>query len=55
MCMFMGEPRNHTGDTYRMKNNKTGQIQITQDVVWTEKDKLTPPASDIQVEQEEII
>ena len=51
----MGYVRNHTGDTYRMKNNKTWQIQITRDVVWTEKNRLNPPEPENQVEQEEII
>ena len=34
LCTFIGYARNHSRDTYRMKNNTTREIHITQDVKW---------------------
>ncbi len=33
---FLGYAKDHTGDTYSMRNNKTGEAIIARDVVWTE-------------------
>ena len=32
---IFGYAINHTGDTYQVKNDSTGEVQITRDVVWT--------------------
>ncbi len=33
---FLGYARDHTGDTYRIQNDKTGNVMIARDVVWTD-------------------
>lgn len=33
-CMFIGYPKEHTGDTYMMWNPTTGRVHITRDVTW---------------------
>ena len=35
ICTFLGYARNHTGDTYRMRNDSTEQVVITRDIIWT--------------------
>ena len=47
----MGYARNHSGDTYHMKNNTIGEIHITQDVKWItgnspRENKYTEEAND---------
>ena len=33
-CLFVGYPRNHPGDTYRMYDPKSGGIHEVRDVIW---------------------
>ena len=36
-CIFVGYPKNHTGETYRMFNPITNKTIITRDIIWTNK------------------
>ena len=55
LCTFMGYARNHTGDTYRMKNDSTGQIIITRDVKWTSTKSPIVSEEDIDIKDDEEI
>ena len=35
VCTLFRYARNHTGNIYRVKNDSKGEVQVTQDVVWT--------------------
>ena len=56
LSTFFGYARNHTGDTYLMKNDKTGEVQVTRDVVWTKGRKGNADGDyDLQEDEEEEI
>ena len=59
LCTFLGYARNHTGDTYRMRNNSTGKTVITRDLKWLAPEKkmleILPARSNNSIEVETII
>lgn len=50
LCTFMGYALNHTGDTFRMRNNTTGMIVITRDVQWIKESEVKATEKKEQVE-----
>ena len=54
MCTFLGYARNHSGDTYRMKNDKTGEVLITRDIKWTKNEnEACTPSKNLEVKDED--